>query len=83
MLTPFRIRRTVLGMADTLNGRAAANIRAEIARRRLRQEDMATALEWPRTVLSELLNERTQITLTKLEQIAGVLDVDPSKLLND
>lgn len=44
---------------------------------------MATALEWPRTVLSELLNERTQITLAKLEQIAGVLNVEPSKLLND
>lgn len=70
-------------MTDTLNGRVAANIRAEIAKRRLRQDDVATALDWPRSVLSELLNERTQITLTKLEKIAAVLDVEPSKLLND
>jgi transcriptional regulator with XRE-family HTH domain len=70
-------------MTDTLNGRAAANIRAELAKRRLTQESFAEACGMPRTVLTELLAERTRITLERLETIAGVLDIEPAKLLND
>lgn len=68
-------------MTDTLNGRAAANIRGEIGRRQLRQEDLAARLNWPRSVLSNVVNERTRLTLEKLEQIAGALNVDPVALL--
>lgn len=74
---------SVLAMTDTLNGRAAANIRAELARRRLTQEDVASRAGMPRTVLTELLAERTRITLDKLEALAAVLEVEPAKLLND
>lgn len=74
---------TVHGMTDTLNGRAAANIRAEMARRRINQETLAAGAGLSRPALSELLSEKTQITLAKLEAIAGVLEVEPSKLLND
>lgn len=74
---------SVLAMTDTLNGRAAANIRAELARRRLTQEQFAEACQMPRTVLTELLAERTRITLERLETIARVLELEPAKLLND
>lgn len=77
---------SVLAMTEhtvSLNGRAAANIRAELAKRRLTQEDVATRAGLSRVVLTDLLAERSRITLDKLEAIAGVLDVEPSKLLND
>lgn len=74
---------TVLPMTDTLNSRAAANIRAEMARHRVSQEDLATAAGLSRPALSDLLGEKTQITLAKLDAIATALEVEPAKLLND
>lgn len=68
---------------DTLNARAAANIRGEIAKRKITHQELADLLKWPRSSITELVNENTQITLSKLEQIADVLKVEPSKLLND
>lgn len=68
---------------DTLNARAAGNIRAAMSKRRVTHQELADRLNWPRTSVTELLNENTQITLAKLEQIADVLEVEPSKLLND
>lgn len=70
-------------MTDTLNSRTAANIRAEMARRRINQETLAAGAGLSRPAVSELLSEKTQITLAKLEAIAAVLEVEPSKLLND
>lgn len=67
---------------DSLNERAVSNIRAEMGRRRLTQVELADRLKWGRTALTELLNGNVQMTLIKLEQIADVLQVEPSKLLN-
>lgn len=67
---------------DTLNGRAVANIRGEMGRRRITQDRLSELLDWPRSNLAAVLNERTRLSLDKLEQIAGVLEVEPSKLLN-
>lgn len=68
---------------NTLNATVAGNIRAEMGRQQLSQTELAERLDWTRSSLSELLAERTHITLSKLEQIADVLEVDPAKLLND
>lgn len=68
---------------DTLNGRAVANIRGEMGRRRITQDRLSELLKWPRSNLAAVLTERTRLSLDKLEQIAGVLEVEPSKLLND
>lgn len=70
-------------MTDTLNGRTAANIRAELARRRITQEEFAEQLGMGRTSVTAMLSGQTAITLPKLERIAAVLEVEPSKLLND
>lgn len=70
-------------MTDTLNSRTAANIRAELARRRITQEEFAGTLNIGRTTLVALLAGDTKITLDRLESIAAALEVEPAKLLND
>jgi transcriptional regulator with XRE-family HTH domain len=70
-------------MNDTLNSRAAANIRAELARRRITQEEFAERIGMGRTSVTAMLAGQTAITLEKLERIAAVFEVEPSKLLND
>ena len=75
--------RIVSGMTDTLNSRAAANIRAELARRRITQEEFADKLRIGRTTLTTVLSGETKITLDRLESIAAALEVEPAKLLND
>ena len=73
----------VLAMTDTLNGRAAANLRGEIVRRGLTQEQFADRAGLSRNTLGNLLAGRTTIDLDRLERFAEILDVEPSKLLND
>jgi len=70
-------------MTDTLNGRAAANIRGELARRRITHEMFAQQIPMSRPALTQMLGGRSGITLDKLERIASLLDVEPSKLLSD
>lgn len=70
-------------MTDTLNGRTAANIRAELARRRITQEEFAERIGMGRTSVTAMLLGQTAITLPKLQRIAEYLEVEPSKLLND
>lgn len=70
----------VCHMTDTLNGRAAANIRAELARRELTQVELASRLGLSESALSRRLKK---LTLWDLDNIALVLQVEPSKLLND
>lgn len=70
-------------MTDTLNGRAAANIRAELARRQMTQEQLADQIGMGRTAVTAMLANQTGITLTKLERIAGLFGIEPAKLLND
>lgn len=70
-------------METTLNDRAAGNIRAELARRKITQEQFARRVGCSRTVLTALLGGQTQITLPRLEAIAAALEVPPAKLLAD
>lgn len=68
---------------SSLTETAAGNIRAELGRRQWSQTTLADKLGWTRSTLSTMLAGRQHITLAKLEQIADVLEVEPSKLLND
>ena len=68
-------------MDDTLNSRTAANIRAELARRRITQEEFAATLGIGRTAVTAMLNGQTAITLDKLELVAAALGMDPRDLL--
>lgn len=70
-------------MTDTLSGRVAANLRAELSRRSISQEKFAEMADVSRSSLNQRLTGRTVIDLAELEQYAGLLGVDPSKLLTD
>jgi transcriptional regulator with XRE-family HTH domain len=70
-------------MTDTLNSRAAANLRAEIARKNITQEEIADRAGLSRQTVSNLLTGRTVIDLGRLELLAGILEVEPARLLTD
>lgn len=70
-------------MPDTLSGRVAANLRAELARRGLTQEQFADRAGVHRTTMTRMLSGTTTLDLERLEQLAGLLELEPSKLLND
>lgn len=67
----------------TLNSRTAANIRAELARRQMTHDQLAEALGLARNAVTAMVNGQTNITLSRLEVIAAVLNLEPSKLLDD
>lgn len=70
-------------MSDTLNSRAAANLKAQIVRRDYTQEEFAEKAGLSRNTLGNLLAGRTVLDLDRLELFARLLDVEPAKLLND
>jgi transcriptional regulator with XRE-family HTH domain len=70
-------------MTDTLSGRAAANLRAEIARRNLTQEEFADRAGISRNTLGNILAGRTVLDLDRLDNFARLLDIEPAKLIND
>lgn len=70
-------------MNETLSSRAAANLRGEIARRNLKQEEFAEKAGISRNTLGNVLAGRTVIDLDRLEAFARVLEIDPAKLLTD
>ena len=69
-------------MTDTsLSGRVAANIRAELARNNITQEQLAGQINMARSSLHHRLSGRTALTLEEVERIAAALQVDTDKLL--
>ena len=70
-------------MSDTLNSRAAANLKAQIVRRDYTQEEFAEKAGLSRNTLGNLIAGRTVIDLDRLELFARLLEIEPSKLLND
>lgn len=57
------------------------NIRAEMARRRMPQAQLASALSMTQQAVSARLNGRTPIDVDELATIARELGVDPAALL--
>lgn len=70
-------------MTNSLNSRAAANLRAEIVRKGLTQEQFAEKANFTRATLGNILAGRTAIDLPRLELFADLLEIEPAKLIND
>lgn len=68
---------------ETLNDRVATNIRAELTRRKLTQEEFAEKAKLGRTTMQALLAGRVGISIDRLGLFAAILEVEPAKLLND
>lgn len=66
--------------ADTLAGRIAQAVRAEMARQGLTQEELAIELGWTQRRVSYRLTADHPIDATELEQIAAALGVPLSAL---
>ena len=68
-------------MEDTLNSRTAANIRAELAARRMTHAQLAERSGLSRAQVSALLREETKITLDHVDLIAEGLGLGRVELL--
>jgi transcriptional regulator with XRE-family HTH domain len=66
---------------SNLTEAVAAAVRAELARRGLRQQAVALALGLSQPAISDRLRGRTPFTLDDLERLARLLDIDPAELL--
>lgn len=59
----------------TVSAEVAANVRAEMARRQLRQSDLGTALGWSQQKVSHLLNAKRQWKVDEVAEVATYLGV--------
>lgn len=62
-------------MAEKINETAIREIRAEMARQRISQAQLAQALGWSAFQVSRRLRGQTPVSLDELEAIAGALQV--------
>lgn len=60
----------------------ASNVRAEMARRRITQRDVATALGIAHSAVSHRLTGRTTFDVNELAVIAGLLGVEVAHLVH-
>lgn len=68
-------------MEQTATERTAAAVRAELARRKIRGSDLATALGWARTTTWRRLNGTTPWGVDELSAVAAHLGVPVAALL--
>lgn len=61
----------------------AANIKAEMARRSMSQQDLAHALGMSQAAVSKKLKGSTQLRVDELHRIADILGVSAESLLKD
>lgn len=66
---------------ETTTRRVAANLRAELARQGMTQDDLAAALGVSQQAISRRLLGRGSLTVDDLEALARVLDTTPERLL--
>ena len=64
-----------------LTQRVTEEVRAEMARRRLTQQDLADALRWTPGYLSRRLTGEVAWSLDDIEEVAAALQVPPLALL--
>jgi transcriptional regulator with XRE-family HTH domain len=69
-------------MEDTLCTRVAAEIRAEMARRKLTQVDLAHLIGKPQTTVSRWVSGLTKLDLEQVEMLARALGVTASELVS-
>lgn len=70
-------------MPTTLTDHVAGNLRAEVARRKFTQVQLASALGMSQPVVSRLLSGERPLTLDFVAAVARVLDVPISQLIGD
>lgn len=68
-------------MTQTLSGAVAANIRAELARQRVSQAQVAERLGLSQAAVSRRLTGQTPFELDEVATVADLLAVAPSHLL--
>jgi transcriptional regulator with XRE-family HTH domain len=68
-------------MAMTYNESVAAEVRAEMARQRRSQTDLAGALNWTQVFLSRRLTGTVAFTTDEIEAVAGELGIPLSQLV--
>lgn len=61
----------------------AANVRAEVARRRIRQADLADAMGLDQRAVSRRLLGHVEFSATELQKVAQILDVPVARLLGE
>jgi transcriptional regulator with XRE-family HTH domain len=67
-------------MQQTFSDVIRTEIRAEMARQRLSQQNLADKLGWGQTVVSKRLTGKVAITADEVKQIADALGVTPAVL---
>jgi transcriptional regulator with XRE-family HTH domain len=70
-------------MQQTSTDSVAANVRAELARRRVRPDDLATALGISRSALHRRLTGEVPFDVNQLQTVAGHLGVASAELLGE
>jgi transcriptional regulator with XRE-family HTH domain len=70
-------------MADPHTSDVAANVRAEVARRRLRQAEIAEHLGLNQQQVSRRLNGQVAISASELQQFAQLLGVSVATLCGE
>lgn len=68
-------------MAVTYSDSVAAELRAEIARQRRTQGDLAQALGWTQQYLSRRLTGATPLSLDDVEKLARILGIPLAELV--
>ena len=68
-------------MPMTYNESAAAEVRAEMARQRLSQTDLATTLNWTQVFLSRRLTGTVAFSTDEIERVASALGVPLGQLV--
>ncbi len=67
-------------MAQTYNEIVAGEVRAEMARQKRSQDNLATELGWTQAFLSRRLTGKLAFSTNEIEQMASVLGVPLSQL---
>jgi transcriptional regulator with XRE-family HTH domain len=68
-------------MAQTYNETVVAEVRAEMGRRRLSQEDLAAELGWTQEKVSRRLTGTVTFSTNEVEQVATALGIPLSQLV--
>ncbi|RIR58244.1 XRE family transcriptional regulator [Mycobacteroides abscessus] len=68
-------------MATTIDQRVAANVRAEMARRRVSQQTLANAMDLSFMSISRRMSGHVSFSISELYRVAEVLKVDIRTLI--
>ncbi|WP_157931839.1 helix-turn-helix domain-containing protein [Mycobacteroides abscessus] len=68
-------------MATTIDQRVAANVRAEMARRRVSQQTLANAMDLSFMSISRRMSGHVSFSISELYRVAEILKVDIRTLI--